>query len=61
MLDTTSTFICSVCGQSAVVEVDLSAGRHQRYIQDCDVCCCPNLVTVEFDEKGRAWVAAEQE
>lgn len=61
MMDTTATFTCSVCGQPVVVEVDLSAGRHQQYVEDCEVCCCPNVLTVDFDDKGRAWVAAERE
>jgi transcription elongation factor Elf1 len=61
MLDTTATFTCAVCGQPVVVEVDLSAGRRQQYVEDCEVCCSPNVLTVEFDDKGRAWVSAEQE
>jgi transcription elongation factor Elf1 len=61
MLDTTATFTCAVCGQQVVVEVDLSAGRHQQYVEDCQVCCSPNVITIDFDDKGRAWVAAERE
>jgi DNA replicative helicase MCM subunit Mcm2 (Cdc46/Mcm family) len=61
MLDTTATFTCAVCGQTVVIEVDASAGRHQRYVEDCEVCCSPNVLTIDFDDKGRAWVAAEQE
>ncbi len=61
MMDTTATFTCSVCGQPVVVEVGLSAGRHQRYTEDCEVCCSPNVLTIDFDDKARAWVSAEQE
>lgn len=61
MLDTTATFTCAVCGQPVTVEVDLSAGRHQQYVEDCEVCCSPNKLTVEFDDNGRARVEAEQE
>ena len=30
-----------------------SAGRRQSYIEDCQVCCKPNLLRVEYDrERG---------
>lgn len=61
MLDTTATFICAVCGQPVVVEVDPTAGRCQRYVEDCEVCCSPNVLTIEFDDSGRVRIDAEQE
>jgi hypothetical protein len=29
--------------------VDESAGGRQRYIEDCQVCCKPNLLSVTWD------------
>lgn len=29
--------------------VDESAGRRQRYIEDCQVCCKPNVLCVSWN------------
>ena len=46
------SYICPSCGEEIVVPVDPSAGPNQDYVEDCPVCCCPNLlhVTVLVDE-----------
>ena len=51
---TTGTFTCAFCGQSNDTEVDPSAGLHQRYGEDCQICCRPNLLDVMFtvDREG---------
>ena len=57
------TYICSACGEVIVVPIDLSAGSNQRYVEDCPVCCRPNVIHVEIDDDGeaRAWAEAEQD
>ena len=55
------TYVCEACGEEIVVPIDLSAGESQEYVEDCPVCCRPNLVHVEIDEEGRARVWAEKE
>jgi hypothetical protein len=37
---------CPYCGESVEISVDLSAGRRQNYIEDCQVCCRPWQVQV---------------
>jgi hypothetical protein len=49
-----ASFQCAGCGESNLTTVDESAGRRQAYIEDCQVCCKPNLLHIEYD-------AAEQE
>ena len=39
---------CESCGEEIVVPVDLSAGASQEYVEDCPVCCRPNVVHVEI-------------
>ena len=56
-----ATYVCEACGEEIVVPIDLSAGESQEYVEDCPVCCRPNLVHVEFDEGGQARVWAEKE
>lgn len=53
---------CPYCGESIELLVDASAGS-QRYVEDCQVCCRPMVVTVLVDAAGEVevGVAAEDE
>jgi hypothetical protein len=42
-------FQCAGCGQWNDTSVDESAGRNQRYVEDCQVCCKPNVLEVSYD------------
>lgn len=53
-----ATYVCDACGEEIVVPIDLSAGSSQEYVEDCPVCCRPNVVHVEIDEDGEAQVWA---
>jgi len=57
------SYTCSACGEQIVVPIDLSAGSSQQYVEDCPVCCRPNVIRVEIDEEGEAtaWAEAEQD
>jgi Cysteine-rich CPXCG len=52
---------CDSCGEEIVVPIDLTAGSHQEYVEDCPVCCRPNIIHVEIDEEGEVRVRAEGE
>jgi hypothetical protein len=45
-----ATFVCSYCFEVNTIVVDASAGLKQEYIEDCEVCCRPNSLTVTVDE-----------
>ena len=47
-------YICPSCGEEIVVPVDPLVGEHQDYVEDCPVCCRPNLlqVTIFSDDDG---------
>lgn len=51
-MDDEATYICDACGEEIVIPVDLSAGSQQSYVEDCPVCCRPNVVHLEIDEEG---------
>jgi len=36
-------------------------GRAKEYVEDCPVCCCPNVVQVEIDEGGDVRVWSQRE
>jgi len=56
-----ATYICGACGEEVVIPLDMSAGPSQEYVEDCPVCCRPNLIHVEIDEDGEARVRAKAE
>ncbi len=57
-----SSFVCSYCLQVNEVLVDATAGRHQDYVEDCEVCCRPNRLHIDVDEEmEEASVSAEPE
>ena len=37
---------CPSCGETIAISIDTAAGRHQRYTEDCSVCCRPLVVNV---------------
>jgi Cysteine-rich CPXCG len=56
-----ASYTCDACGEEIVVPIDLSAGTSQQYVENCPVCCRPNVVHVEIDDDGDVLVWAERE
>jgi cysteine-rich CPXCG protein len=44
-----SSFQCAGCGEWNEITVDEGAGGKQTYVEDCQVCCKPNLLQIAFD------------
>lgn len=60
-MDDEASYICDSCGEEIVVPIDLAAGRSQDYVEDCPVCCNPNVIHVHVDEDGGVEVWSEPE
>ena len=56
-----AAYLCNACGEQIVVPLDVSGGNRQDYVEDCPVCCHPNLIHVDFDEEGDVRISAEAE
>jgi hypothetical protein len=41
-------FQCAGCGEWNETTVDESAGTRQQYVEDCQVCCKPNVLDVRW-------------
>lgn len=50
-MQTTSDYMCAYCGEMNSTFVDLSGGNQQSYIEDCQVCCRPNVLYIRIDEE----------
>lgn len=56
-----AAYTCPTCGESIVIPIDPSQGADQEYVEDCPVCCNPNVIHVELFDEGppRVWAEAE--
>ena len=52
--------VCPYCGEVIGILIDPSVPQ-QTYTEDCQVCCCPAVITVEADAEGRLSVTAVRE
>lgn len=55
------SYTCPTCGEQIVVPLDPTGGADQEYVEDCPVCCNPNIIHVEFfpEDPPRVWADAE--
>ena len=54
----TSGFQCASCGEWNETSVDESAGGKQSYVEDCQVCCRPNVLTIWWDSASAEFLIA---
>jgi hypothetical protein len=58
----TSGFQCAGCGEWNETSVDETAGSKQSYVEDCHVCCLPNVLNIWWEmDLGEFLIAAELE
>ena len=50
---------CPYCGETISITLDPGGGSHQQYVEDCEVCCRPWQVHVDYDYEGLASVSIE--
>lgn len=50
-MQNTSEYTCAYCGETNLTFIDLSAGTQQSYVEDCQVCCQPNVLYVQIDNE----------
>jgi len=53
-------FQCAGCGEWNETSVDESAGSGQSYVEDCQVCCKPNLLTISYDRSAGEFLIRAQ-
>ena len=50
-MQNTAEYNCAYCGEENTTFVDISGGNQQSYVEDCQVCCRPNILYVRIDEE----------
>ncbi|MDA7979823.1 MAG: CPXCG motif-containing cysteine-rich protein [Pirellulales bacterium] len=56
-----TSYLCDSCGEEIVIPVDASAGDRQSFVEDCPVCCCPNVITLEILDSTNVSAQARRE
>jgi hypothetical protein len=56
--DTGAIVVCPYCGEENEVAIDPGSGETQEYVEDCQVCCQPWRVSVDYASDGSAVVTA---
>jgi Cysteine-rich CPXCG len=51
-----SGYVCAGCGEWNETTVDESAGSRQEYVEDCQVCCKPNVLRVSWEAGAKEFV-----
>jgi hypothetical protein len=51
---------CPYCGESISLLIDNSI-ENQEYVEDCQVCCSPILISVEIDHNGNIYMNTKRE
>ena len=49
-------FQCAGCGEWNDTIVDRSAGKRQSYVEDCQICCKPNILTLIYDQQATGFI-----
>jgi hypothetical protein len=47
-----TSFQCAGCGEWNETVVDESGGSRQSYVEDCQICCKPNVLDIRWDGHG---------
>ncbi|MDX2085156.1 MAG: CPXCG motif-containing cysteine-rich protein [Candidatus Melainabacteria bacterium] len=50
-----AVFYCSFCFEPNSIFVDPTGGGLQRYVEDCQVCCRANTLSIAWDDTAEAY------
>jgi hypothetical protein len=54
--ETTANVYCPYCNETVEIAIDPGSGPMQEYVEDCEVCCQPWLVNLQYNGDGTAQV-----
>ena len=53
-------FTCCYCGEPNAIFADPSGGASQQYVEDCQVCCRPNVLFIVWDDLTETYLVTSQ-
>lgn len=56
-MERTASYDCPQCGERILMFVDQGNGDVQHLIEDCQVCCKANEITVTYDRREKRYTA----
>jgi hypothetical protein len=59
VVDTEAEVQCPYCGELVMISLDPDGGSVSEYVEDCEVCCRPWQVRIEYASDGHASVLLE--
>jgi hypothetical protein len=59
--DVEGRYFCDACNQEIFVPLDVSAGQHQDFVEECPVCGSPMVLQADIQQDGRARVDGHRE
>ena len=60
-LEEDHSFDCPHCAETNTIRVDLTGGKKQKLVYDCETCCRPILIRFESGPEGILDFTAEKE
>ncbi|OGR84126.1 MAG: hypothetical protein A2901_08895 [Elusimicrobia bacterium RIFCSPLOWO2_01_FULL_54_10] len=60
-LEDSIPFPCPFCGIENTAPVDLTGGKRQKFVVDCENCCHPILIKFEVGDDGVENFRSEKE
>ena len=55
--ETSASVYCPYCNETVEIALDPGSGPAQQYVEDCEICCQPWTVSVQYRENGGADVS----
>lgn len=52
---------CDTCGQEVFVPIDVTAGQHQDFVDECPICGSPMVLRADIQQDGRAHIDGQRE
>lgn len=53
-------FYCAFCFEPNSIFADPTGGQAQTYVEDCQVCCRPNVLTLTWDDTEETFIVDSQ-
>jgi hypothetical protein len=57
--DDVLNWVCQYCGEENEIWVDLTVLENQDFIEDCEVCCRPNIILIKHDKEDEDYIFVE--